>query len=85
MSFEMQANSWRNTLWLTYGAVGVALGDLGTSPIYTLSSVFHGACKRMLLLYACFTVVLIRYPADLVMTSALHRGQHFLLLYMSQL
>ena len=29
-------------MWLTYGAVGVALGDLGTSPIYTLSSVFHG-------------------------------------------
>jgi len=27
---------------LAYTAVGVALGDLGTSPIYTLSSVFSG-------------------------------------------
>lgn len=36
----LQKNSWRNTLALTYSAIGVVYGDVGTSPLYVFSSTF---------------------------------------------
>lgn len=36
----LQKKSWRNTLALTYSAIGVVYGDVGTSPLYVFSSTF---------------------------------------------
>ena len=36
----MQKRGWRSTLALTYGAIGVVYGDVGTSPLYVFSSTF---------------------------------------------
>ena len=36
----LQKKSWRSTLALTYGAIGVVYGDVGTSPLYVFSSTF---------------------------------------------
>lgn len=36
----LQKTGWRSTLALTYGAIGVVYGDVGTSPLYVFSSTF---------------------------------------------
>ncbi|KAL3152408.1 hypothetical protein ABBQ32_001459 [Trebouxia sp. C0010 RCD-2024] len=36
----LKKKSWRSTLALTYGAIGVVYGDVGTSPLYVFSSTF---------------------------------------------
>lgn len=36
----LQKNGWRSTLALTYSAIGVVYGDVGTSPLYVFSSTF---------------------------------------------
>lgn len=36
----MQKRGWRSTAALTYGAIGVVYGDVGTSPLYVFSSTF---------------------------------------------
>ena len=36
----LQKKSWRNTLAMTYAAIGVVYGDVGTSPLYVFSSTF---------------------------------------------
>ena len=36
----VQKRGWGNTAALTYGAIGVVYGDVGTSPLYVFSSTF---------------------------------------------
>ena len=36
----LQRRSWRSTVALTYSAIGVVYGDVGTSPLYVFSSTF---------------------------------------------
>ncbi len=36
----LQKKGWRSTLALTYSAIGVVYGDVGTSPLYVFSSTF---------------------------------------------
>ena len=31
----------KKTPWLVVGAIGIVFGDIGTSPLYALQSVFH--------------------------------------------
>lgn len=37
---NVQANSFKATLALAWGSLGVIYGDIGTSPMYVLSSIF---------------------------------------------
>ncbi|KAL3139069.1 Potassium transporter [Trebouxia sp. C0010 RCD-2024] len=37
---NLKKRSWRNTLAMTYAAIGVVYGDVGTSPLYVFSSTF---------------------------------------------
>ena len=39
-SCSLQKKGWRSTLALTYSAIGVVYGDVGTSPLYVFSSTF---------------------------------------------
>ncbi|DBB14587.1 hypothetical protein WJX82_006291 [Trebouxia sp. C0006] len=75
-----QANTLRSTLFLTYGAVGVALGDLGTSPIYTLSSVFRAPPSEdevlgamSIIFWAMTLILLVKY--QLVVLNADDHGE----------
>ena len=38
--FLLQKKGWRSVLALTYSAIGVIYGDVGTSPLYVFSSTF---------------------------------------------
>ena len=41
LACPLQASSWGATLILTFQALGVVYGDIGTSPLYVFSSVFE--------------------------------------------
>ncbi|KAL0020389.1 hypothetical protein WJX79_003616 [Trebouxia sp. C0005] len=75
-----QANNLRSTVLLTYGAVGVALGDLGTSPIYTLSSVFRAPPSEdevlgamSIIFWAMTLILLVKY--QLIVLNADDHGE----------
>ena len=42
MSISAQSHSKQQLAGLTFGAIGVVFGDIGTSPLYAVKEVFHG-------------------------------------------
>jgi KUP system potassium uptake protein len=82
--------SWKGLLLSSLGCVGVIWGDLGTSPLYTLSSVFTDEFPRddilgclSLVLWSLFAVVTVKYISIVLKCAYNGEGGVFALVQVS--
>ncbi len=76
----LQASGWGATLILTFQALGVVYGDIGTSPLYVFSSVFDGPPSEedvigivSLIIWTLTAIVVVKY--SLIVLTANDGGQ----------
>ena len=76
----LQASGWAATLILTFQALGVVYGDIGTSPLYVFSSVFEAPPSEedvigvvSLIIWTLTAIVVVKY--SLIVLTANDGGQ----------
>ena len=76
----LQASGWGATLMLSFQALGVVYGDIGTSPLYVFSSVFQGPPSEedvigavSLIIWTLTAIVVVKY--SLIVLTANDGGQ----------
>ncbi len=81
----LQKKGWRSTLALTYGAIGVVYGDVGTNPLYVFSSTFTentptetDVLGAMSIIFWTITlIVVVKYMLIVLMADDNGEGQLF--------